>query len=362
MNTADLPRDLRGESRRHVRIQENTHLLWHIRENGLVGQARIRNISTSGMLLELTSVNALADQSVLSFDSNLNDANYIPETGRLVWRKKKRFWGNRYLCGIQFVDPPIVLLYRLRKRVEASVKNLIRMWKINQAVSIFLAGVMVILVAYAVWLGGIIFQDISSSSRELLATANQQVDLTREYQRLYADSTRRLADVTLELNLTTALYQESQKSLQATEQELAVAKSALSQTESLLAESQAKNVEAEQQVVAARSQAGQASAAQDIVSDIPGGKALIALYRDQIKQVGAQINQIKYEDHMTQVSAVEERDRVRLMYGNHGYFVKSGQPVEVDERQYQAASFDELPPGKVPNPDSKVRVNVTVFQ
>ncbi len=357
MNTVDLPRALRGGSRRHVRIEENTRLLWHIKESGLVGHGRIRNLSASGMLVELTSVNAFPDQSIFSFDSNLNDANYIPDTGHLVWRKKKRFSSNEYLCGFQFADLPVVLLYRLKKRIESGVRDLIRMWKINRAVSIFLGVVTGALIGYAVWLGGVIFQDVSRSNEGFLATATQQADLTREYQRfyadttrqladvtlelnqttaLYADTTRRLADVTLGLNQTTALYQESRKSLQATQQELAVVKSVLSQTESLLAAAQAKNGGAKQQAVAAGSQAGQASA--------------------------ALINQIKYENRLPRISALAERDRVRLMYGNQGYFVKGGQPVQVDEQQYQATSFDALPPGKVPNPDPKVRVNVTVFQ
>ncbi|MBI3617135.1 MAG: hypothetical protein HY210_02820 [Candidatus Omnitrophica bacterium] len=231
------------------------------------------------------------------------------------------------------------------------------MWKINRAFSVLLATGVIGLIGYAVWLGGIILQDVSQSNKGLLATATQQADLTREYQRFYADTTHRLADVTLELNQTTALYadttrqladvtlglnqttalyQESQKSLQATQQELAVVKSVLSQTESLLAAAQAKNVKAEQQAVATGSQAGQASA--------------------------ALISQFKYENHLARISALAERDRVRLMSGNQGYFMKSGQSVQVDTRQYQAASFDALSPEKTPNPDSKVRVNVTVFQ
>ena len=99
MNTVDLPRALRGGSRRHVRVKENTRLLWHVRESGLVGHGRIRNLSASGMLVELTSVNAFPDQSIFSFDSNLNDANYIPDTGQLVWRKKNVFLAMSIFAG-----------------------------------------------------------------------------------------------------------------------------------------------------------------------------------------------------------------------------------------------------------------------
>ena len=99
-----------------------------------------------------------------------------------------------------------------------------------------------------------------------------------------------------------------------------------------------------------------------MVRNVQDGRALIASYRDRIQEVAALINQLKYENRLALISALAERDRVRLMYGNQGYFVKSGQPVQVDARQYQAASFDALSPGKIPNPDPKVRVNVTVFQ
>lgn len=352
MNTADLPRALRGESRRHVRIKENTRLLWHIRENGLVGQGRIRNISTSGMLLELTFVNALPDQSIFSFDSNLNDANYIPETGRLVWRQRKHLSSDKYFCGFEFNDFSEALASRLNKRVADGVQNLVKMWKINRAFSVLLATVVIGLIGYAVWLGGIILQDVSQSNEGLLATATQQADLTREYQRFYADTTRRLADVTLELNQTTALYQEAQNQLQSTQHELTMVKSILSETEGLLAQAQARTIP----------QAAQVALTNDMIHNVQDGRALIASYRDRIQKVAALINQLKYENRLARISALTERDRVRLMYGNQGYFVKSGQPVQVDTRQYQAASFDALSPEKTPNPDSKVRVNVTVFQ
>ena len=352
MNAPDLPSALRGESRRHVRVQESTRLLWHIRESGLVGQGRIRNISASGMLVELTSVNGLPDQSIFSFDSNLNDANYIPEAGRLVWRRKKRFSNDKYLCGFEFNGLPEVLASRLNKRVADGVKQLVSAWKINRIVSISLAITTVVLIGYAVWLGGIIFQDIYGTNQKLLVTASRQGDLIRQYQSLYADATRRLADVTLELNQTATLYQEAQNQLQSTKSELTMVKSVLSETENLLA--QAQTITAPQ--------AAQIAVTPNAVRSVQEGKAFIASYRDRIKEVAAQIDQIKYENHLARISALAERDRIRLMYGNQGYMAKNGQPVRVDERQYKAASFNALPPGKNPNLDPKIRVNVTVFQ
>lgn len=354
MSTRDLLRALAGESRRHVRVKEDARLLWHIRENGLVGQGRIRNISNSGMLVELTSVSALPENNVFSFDSNLNDANYVPETGNLVWHRKKRFSQDRYFCGFEFGELPDILASRLSRRVEEGLQKLLGIGRIKRVVIIFLSLLIAALAGYAVWLGGIIFQDVSRSNQRLLTTSNQQADLTRAYQHLYADTTRRLADTTLELNQTTALYQESQKQIQTLQQKLAVSQSVLSQTEGLLAQAQAQNT---QQLVGLRQ-----APPTDTVSSIPRGRTLIASYRARIREVAGQINQIKYENHLARISAIEERDRIRLLYGNQGYLTKSGQAVQVDMRQYQATSFDDIAPGKVSNPDTKIRVNVTVFQ
>ncbi|GEM_PF-2299477 len=358
MNTRDLPRALAGESRRHVRVKENTPLLWHIRENGLVGQGRIHNISNSGMLVELASASALPENNTFSFDSNLNSINYIPEAGNLVWQRKKRFSRDKYLCGFEFGTLPEVLASRLSKRVEEGIQKLVGIWKIKRVITVVLSLLTAALVGYAVWLGGIIFQDISRSNQRLLTTVSQQADLTRKYQGLYVDSTRRLADVTLELNQTTAQYQDAQNQLQAAQQELVMTKSVLSTTEGLLAQVQAKTVPHAVTPVGP----AQIVLATYAVHSVEEGKALIVSYRNQIQAVVDQIDQINYEDHLARISALEERDRVRLMYGNQGFFVKSGKAVVVDMRQYQAANFDAIPSGRAPHPDSKVRVNVTVFQ
>lgn len=356
MSTRDLPRALTGESRRHVRVKENTRLMWHMKEHGLVGQGRIRNISNSGMLAELASASAFPEKNAFSFYFNPNDTAYIPQAGNLVWHRKRRFSRDKYFCGFEFGELPDALASRLSERVQEGARELVGTWKVKRVVTIILSLLTVALAGYAVWLDGIISQNVSRSNQELLTAANQQADLTREYQRLYADSTRRLADVTLELNQTTALYQKAQDQLQSVQQELAMTKSVLSTTEGLLAQTRA-SLQAAAPVGAA-----QTAFTPDTIHSIQEGKAMIASYRDQIQAVVDRIGQINNEDHSARISALEERDRARLMYGNQGYLLRSGKAVKVDMRQYQAANFDAIPSKMAPHPDSKVRVNVTVFQ
>lgn len=345
-----------GESRRDVRVAENTRVLWHIPKNGLVGQGRVRNISNSGMLVEMACEETFPEQSNFSFDSNLNAANYIPEEAKLIWRKKKRFSDNQYLCGVQFGELPENISSRLNIRVEEGVRKLVRSWKAQRALRYSLSAITVALLGYSLWLGGSIYKDISETNERLLVAFSQQAELTREYQALYADTTRRLADATIELNQLAALYQESQQTLAANRQELAVLQSVLAQTEGLLEKSQSGAPVVQQQAAASVVDPALLRQTPPDIFEIGQGQRLIALYKENIAQVRAQIRQIKREDRMVRIAALRERDRIKLMHGNGGYLTKSGQLVKVDEARYNAAAME---PGQAA---SRVRVDVTVFQ
>jgi hypothetical protein len=362
MAVRDFQRMIAGEARHNVRVGENTRLLWHIKETGLAGEGRVRNISASGMLVELTSVHTIPDKNVLFFDSNPNEANYIPQTGRLVWQRRKRFAGDTRLCGVKFTDVPEVILSRLGKRIDDGVQHLLRVWKITNAVGRFTSAVAIALIVYSGWLGWIIYQGTAQSSDKLLGNSSGQAALTREYQRLYTDTTRRLTDVTLELNQTTALYEQSQQALQNSRQELAVLKSVLSQTENMLAQAQGQNTQDVQgpDVVAGWDD----DPAVENIRDIQGGKTLISLYKDRIQTVRAQIDRIRRDEQAGRITALQERDRIRLMLGNQGYFVRNGRDIQVNMAQYRAANPNAAGgySGKTPQSDSRVKVNVTVFQ
>lgn len=356
----DFSRILLGETRRHPRVQENARLVWRIKEGNLVGHGRVRNISTSGMLIELTSVNTIPDQSIFSFDSNLNDANYIPEAGQLAWCRRKGFARNTQLCGVQFADMPEVILARLRKRVEEGIRQFVKSLRINTAVGRALSLVSVALILYAAWLGAGVYQNLSQSNARLLAAGDQQAALTREYQGLYAETVRRLAEVTLELNETTALYQQSQQDLQAARQEVAVLQSVLSQTELLL--TQARNQSPMQQAATSQSAPAASQAAQAQVSNIAEGQALIAEYKDWIRAVRSQLSKFRHQAYLDKIAQLQERDRIRMVLGNKGYLVREGQTVQVDTEQYRATSFNAPSAPRSPRADSKIKVDVTIFQ
>ena len=95
------------DDRKDLRIKENVQVPWQIKYKQRNGLARIKNISASGMLIETDRAFDLKDECIFSFDSSLGDNTYIPQVGRLVWHKRKKFSKNRYLCGIKFVEATI---------------------------------------------------------------------------------------------------------------------------------------------------------------------------------------------------------------------------------------------------------------
>ncbi len=362
--------------RQSLRVQENKRVLWHIRNSELIGYGRVRNLSTSGMLLELTSPIRLAAESIFSFDASLRPDNFIPDTGRLVWQKKKRFSRNKYLCGIEFSGIPADILTQLRQRVQDRIHDSVRVRRLSDIVGAPLLVAFVVLAGYAAYLSGNIYKDLYVSNQNMSVLAGQQAALTRVYQGFYAQTALQLEGVTQELDQTTYLYQESQRMLGAASRELEAVKALLAQTESMLTLAQAENIQFKKdQEAVSRLQAKDATLTDELArakseldkyaADIAGiqeGKKLIGLYHDQIKAVKAQITDIKRGARRTRIAALRERDKVKTLLGNNGYIIKDGQMVKVNMEQYQQAQNVNALPVAPSSAFPRVKVDVTLFQ
>lgn len=362
--------------RQNLRVRENKRVLWHVKNSELIGYGRVCNISASGMLLELTSPIRLAAESLFSFDASLRPDNFIPDAGRLVWQKKKRFSRNRYLCGVQFAGVPVDGLSRLRQRVQDRIHDSVRARRLGDLVGTPLMVAFVALAGYAAYLSGNIYKDLYISNQNMSVLAGQQASLTRVYQGLYAETALQLEDVTQELDQTTYLYQQSQRMLGYASRELAAVKALLAQTEDMLALAQTENIQFKkgQEAVAllrakdvrltdelalAKSELDKYAAD---VSGIQEGKKLISLYHDQIRAVKAQIKDIRRGARRTRIAALRERDAVKMRLGNNGYIVKDGQMVKVDMEQYQQVQNVNALPAASASALPKVKVDVTLFQ
>ena len=77
------------DSRRNIRIKENRGVAWRVNGGEIQGKGKIKDISTSGMMIEMQSDTLPLEGSVVSFDANLGHNNFVPQSGRLIWTNQK---------------------------------------------------------------------------------------------------------------------------------------------------------------------------------------------------------------------------------------------------------------------------------
>ena len=375
------------DSRSGIRIKENSPVAWYLKDQDTRGEGKIRNISTTGMLLETNSNFQPFDNCLFSFDSDPNKDDFIPRHGRLVWFKKKDFATNKYLCGVQFVDPAEDVLSKLRERIQTGVTRFThtRKW---QRVGRFLSwSAIVVLMGYSLWISSQIYDNLTSSNRMMFTTSGQQANIFQETKLKLIAVTEQLQTVTAQLETTKKLYEESQAELQTVTKDLETTKAILAETETLLTQAKASNNE-----LAAKMQTSEAELAQtkasletkiaqlqeqynQLTADMEAtqkqlhyyegefngmeeGKALLTLYRSKIRLVNTKIVYIKKEAQNARIAAQKEQDKIKLALGNNGYMIKDGSVVKVDMEKYNAT----VPVVPVSPSERKVSVDVKIVE
>jgi len=97
------------------------------------------------------------------------------------------------------------------------------------------------------------------------------------------------------------------------------------------------------------------------IRNVKEGDALIHVYRDKIRMIKTRVYQLRRQAKETRVAALRERDRIRMIIGNNGYFVKGGRAVTVDMERFQTQGLEALHGAGSAQPNKKVRVDVTLF-
>jgi len=140
------------DARNSLRVKESKRVVWTTRGSDFNGRGWVRDISTTGMKIETNEILNQEDGSILSFDASLDKSDYIPQTGRLVWQQRKGFSKNRYLYGIEFIEPSEDVLSRLRSRVQRGIKRVTTIRRVFSFLDIFLFSVFVALFIYVLYL------------------------------------------------------------------------------------------------------------------------------------------------------------------------------------------------------------------
>ena len=105
--------------RRHMRIHEETMVSWRIENTERSGDGLIRDISVSGILLEVGTF-VTPDKNAIFILKPTKDENelFVPDRARLVWAKAMKMETGKYLCGLEFIKPPDSIVAKIAQRVE----------------------------------------------------------------------------------------------------------------------------------------------------------------------------------------------------------------------------------------------------
>ncbi|MBF0531791.1 MAG: PilZ domain-containing protein [Candidatus Omnitrophica bacterium] len=356
----NLVRDKRAD----LRVPENLRIFWSTESGNISGLGRVRNISTSGMLLETNGNPVFSDGDPLVFNPSLSADNFIPKVGRVVWQKPRPFALGRSWCGIAFTDQDATMLDHLRQRVEIGVGRLVKARRAAQGTRWAAAVLIVVMVIFSVHLLGDIFQDLAASNTQLSHVTTKQAFL-------YQKSVARITTLEGEVAQAKAMYQESQLNLQSVTSELGTTKNLLSDTEKMLTDAKVelqaiKDLNTKYQTKIADLEDKNAKLSQEMrvlqdrltfyegnVKNSEEARDWLLMYRNRVHLVKSRIKKFKQEAQEVRKSAQKEADRARILLGNKGYFVKDGQRVVVDQEKYNSVTHDVAKPN--------VKVDVQVF-
>jgi len=326
------------EARRNSRIAEKIPVVWHLKDQGAQGTARLRNISASGMLLEAKVDLPFSEDSILSFEAAVPEAaGFIPSLGRAVWSKKKGF-SSSYLLGVEFIEPAQEVIAQLQEKIQSRMARIQSSEKIKNTVGGILFAAMVLLTGIYLVQQNLVYRNIDQANQLLSAASGKQGELYNSLLEKYDVQKVALSEVSQELDATKTLLAQTQSMLSETS----------AQFESLKVEHAAMAAEYSITREKLRLLEG------DIVS-LDEGREAIALHKKTLRAVKVSIHNLKRKAHEVKIAAQAERDRVALETGNQGFFLKDAKPFNPywGQDQAQAASG---------SPEKKIKINVSIVE
>ena len=112
-----------NDARRNLRVADNQKITWSLQGGSQRGDAKIVNISSSGMLIETDTTVESSANAALNFETSLGENNFLPQTGKAIWYKRLNGKQNKSLCGIKFLEPSQSILARLNQRIQKKIKD-----------------------------------------------------------------------------------------------------------------------------------------------------------------------------------------------------------------------------------------------
>jgi hypothetical protein len=120
------------EWRRHPRVREEIPVRWSIPQHGTEGRGIIRNVSISGLLLEVDDrFKPAADNATFMIDVLDEKLRFVPKDAKLVWSSHIMADKRRKFCGLKFVDPTGPTFSRLKDHVDGRLENILQATNLN---------------------------------------------------------------------------------------------------------------------------------------------------------------------------------------------------------------------------------------
>jgi hypothetical protein len=357
------------DDRKDLRIKENEWVPWRIKYRQKEGLAKVRNISATGMCIETKTAFDPESECIFSFDSDLWEDSYIPQVGRLVWHKKKRFSPKRYLCGIKFLDADKKVLARMHARVQEGVLRFLKKRRMTTAAGFLVCAVSVGLIGWAVWFSHAIYRDINNANQKTLGFSGQQASLTENYARLYRVNEAKLSETADKLNIANQLIEEDKAAIALYSKELEATRALLSQTETMLAQANDHNIELNSTIRTLEVQGRQPVPVQPQASENDDGfatagevRTLMEEYHLKLQSLKNELKRFKHKEQAARTAALAQMDGQRMLLGNNGYLVKDGEAVWVDREQYQRLTLDGFSDAVASQTEQQVEIDITFFE
>jgi hypothetical protein len=120
------------EWRRHPRVREEIAVRWLIPKDGLKGKGIVRNLSISGLLLEVEGVFKPAGNDTPFPIEVIDGAGFIPKNAQVVWSSHiDRADQRRRFCGLKFVDPTGPTFTRLKEHIDGRLDIMLEATNLN---------------------------------------------------------------------------------------------------------------------------------------------------------------------------------------------------------------------------------------
>ncbi|MDP8266167.1 MAG: PilZ domain-containing protein [Candidatus Aceula meridiana] len=381
-NMFGFPAKLYQEGRRKFRIRENLAVNLSSEISTFFGSGRIKDISSTGALLEAKALRPIGNGTVLGLRLERESKdNFLPSQGRVVWSKEKGFFNHSLLCGIEFVNPSAEDLTGLKTRVQSRIVSIQRMDNFKDIVNIALFLILVVLGFIVLRQQVGVHRTIEKSNHLMMGAATNQAGLLRFSREQYTIQAEVLTELNNEYNATRVILAQTESLLartqvenQQTQEEISGLKIELSKAQTANLNEQAVSLLKERDILRQELAALKTEMNAAISQDPEVWRNNSAAYQSRVDDAQLKMTDLKYStlmarifDHKKGIGLAKQRihelkrqaasarrevqrqkDQIELAQGNRGYIIRDGESVN-------SASA-------APNVGPKVNIDVSFFE